>query len=137
TARLAHKMLQHRARPLEVGHDAVNQRSYDRDVARLAPVHLQRFLADGNYFTRSVVDCNQRRLIDDEPTTTHGDHRRRGSQVDGDRIRDQISQSGHSHERRSLTYESHTSGIIRFPERIAKQGSADVNNALLTAVRES
>jgi len=84
TAGLAHQVGQHRAGPFEVGDDAVDQRSNNVDVARLAPVHLPCLLADGDHFSGDVVDANQRRLIHNDPTPTDGNHGIRRSQVDGD-----------------------------------------------------
>ena len=51
-ARAPDELVEHALRPLEVGDDAVHQRVDERDVARLAPVHLVRLAPDGDDLAR-------------------------------------------------------------------------------------
>src|SRR5260370_37850693 len=92
TSCLTHEVVEHRARSFKVGHNAIDQRRNDRDVARLSSLHLSRFITDSNNFTGNLVDGDNGRLIDDYASSSYRDYRARRAHIDGHRIRHEIAQ---------------------------------------------
>src|SRR4051812_10980906 len=68
---------------VEVGDDAVLQRSNRADRAGCAPEHALRLEADGMHVAGCLVDRDDRRLGQHDPAPAHVDERVRGPEVDG------------------------------------------------------
>src|SRR3989338_6341126 len=58
----------HLARYLEVGDDAVDDRLPPHAVRRRTPEHILRFLSDGDYLSRLLIQRDDGRLVDDDAT---------------------------------------------------------------------
>ena len=98
----ADKVRQHLPCSFEVSNDAVEHRRDHGHATRFASVLLLCFSTDVDHFSGHTVNCNQRWLVDNDATTTHGDDRRCRSHVYSHRIGDEILQSAHSHNGLSL-----------------------------------
>ena len=99
TAGLADEVVEDLLRALEVGDDAVDQRRDELHVARLAPLHVVGLAPDGDDLARNLVDGDDGRLVDDDAATSHRDDDRRGAEVHGHRVRDQVAEPRERHQR--------------------------------------
>ena len=68
---------------VEVGDDAVLQRTDRLDRPRRAAEHPLRLDADRVHLARALVDRDDRRLGEDDAAPAHVDERVRGAEVDG------------------------------------------------------
>ena len=70
-SRFSDETVKHLLRPFEICDDAVYQRPNYRYVARFPALHLPRFAPNGYHLSGYLIDGNDGRLINDDPTTAH------------------------------------------------------------------
>src|SRR6185369_4005608 len=106
-ARCPDEVVEHGPRSFKIGDDTVNERRNHGDIARLASLHLVRFVADRDDFAGNLVNSDDRWLVNDDATPAHGNDRARRTHIDGHRIGDEVLEGVEAEEGFSFPDERH------------------------------
>ena len=80
---LLDEVTEHLLGHVEVGDDAILQRANGGDIARGTTQHALRLNADGVHITGPLVDCDHRRLRQNDAATLHVNKSVGGAEVHG------------------------------------------------------
>ena len=73
-AGFSHEVVQHRLCAFKIRNDAIHERRNHCDIACLTTLHLVGLITDRDDFAGDLVNCNYRRLINDDATAAHSDN---------------------------------------------------------------